>query len=88
MEEATLKLQIESIEQQLKVLKAKIVKQKSLKTLFDLYGMFEGKMDLSQEEIKVNQGNTTNTFESKNTLVPLVYRASDKKFRAADIKKL
>ncbi len=39
----------------------------------------EIKMKKSQE-IKVNQRNTTNIFGSKNTPVPLMYRASDKKY--------
>jgi hypothetical protein len=52
VQEPLLKLQIDSLEQQLKILKAKISKKKSHKMLFDLYGVFEGKMDLSLEEIK------------------------------------
>ena len=52
MKEALIKLQIESLEQQLKVLKSKIVSSKREKTLSDLYGLFEGEMDLSLEEIK------------------------------------
>lgn len=53
MKDALIKLQIESLEQQLKVLKAKIVSRKEKeKTLSDLYGVFEGKTDLSFEEIK------------------------------------
>lgn len=52
MKEALIKLQIESLEQQLKVLKSKIVSPKKGKTLSDLYGVFEGKIDLSLEEIK------------------------------------
>ena len=52
MKEALIKLQIESMEQQLKVLKSKIVSSKKGKTLSDLYGVFKGKMDLSLEEIK------------------------------------
>ncbi len=52
MKEALIKLQIESLEQQLKVLKSKIVSPKTGKTLSDLYGIFEGKMDLPLEEIK------------------------------------
>lgn len=51
MKDALIKLQIESLEQQLKVLKSKIVSSKKGKTLSDLYGAFEGKMDLSLEEI-------------------------------------
>ncbi len=51
MKEAVIKLQIESLEQQLKVLKSKIVSEKEKKTLSDLYGIFAGKMDLSLEEI-------------------------------------
>jgi len=52
MKEALIKLRIESLEQQLKVLKSKIVSPTKGKTLSDLYGVFEGKMDLSLEEIK------------------------------------
>jgi hypothetical protein len=52
MKETMIKLQIESLEQQLKVLKSKIVTKKKKKTLSDLYGAYEGKMDLSLEEIK------------------------------------
>ncbi len=52
MKDTLIKLQIESLEQQLKVLKSKIVSPKTGKTLSDLYGIFEGKMDLSLEEIK------------------------------------
>jgi len=55
MDKTTLKLQIESIEQQLKVLKAKMLKQKKHKKLFGLYGIFEGKMDFSLEEIKKHE---------------------------------
>ncbi|MDO9028094.1 MAG: DUF1128 family protein [Candidatus Roizmanbacteria bacterium] len=55
MDETNLKLQIESIEQQLKVLKAKMFRQKSHKKLSDLYGIFEGKMDFSLEEIKKHE---------------------------------
>ncbi len=52
MKEALIKLQIESLEHQLRVLKSKIVSSKKGKTLSDLYGIFEGKVDLSLEEIK------------------------------------
>lgn len=52
MKEALIKLQIASLEQQLKVLKSKIVSPIKGKTLADLYGVFEGKMDLSLEEIR------------------------------------
>ncbi len=53
MKDAMLKLQIGSLEQQLKVLKAKVISRKEKgKTLSDLYGFFESKMDLSLEEIK------------------------------------
>lgn len=51
MKEVLIKLQIESLEQQLKVLKSKIVTKKDGKTLSDLYGICKGKMDLSLEEI-------------------------------------
>ncbi len=52
MKEALIKLQIESLEQQLRVLKSKVVSPKGEKKLADLYGIFEGKMDLSLAEIK------------------------------------
>lgn len=52
MKEALIKLQIESLEQQLKVLKSKLVIKKEGKTLSDLYGICAGKMDLSLEEIR------------------------------------
>lgn len=52
MKESLIKLQIESLEQQLKVLKTKIVSPKKGKTLSDLYGVYEGKMNLSLEEIR------------------------------------
>jgi len=52
MKESLIKLQIESLEQQMKVLKSKIALPKKEKTLSNLYGIFEGKMDLSLEEIQ------------------------------------
>jgi len=52
MKEALIKLRIESLEQQLKVLKSKIDTKKNGKTLSDLYGICEGKLDLSLEEIR------------------------------------
>lgn len=53
MKEALLKLQIESLEEQIKVLKSKILTAKKGRTLTDLYGIFEGEIaDLSLEEIK------------------------------------
>lgn len=52
MKETVMKLQIESLEQQLKVLKSKIVTSKKGKSLSDLYGVYEGKMNLSFEDIK------------------------------------
>ena len=53
MKDALLKLQIGSLEQQLKVLKAKVISRKEKgKTISDLYGIFEKKMDLSLKEIK------------------------------------
>lgn len=56
MKDAFIKLQIESLEQQLKVLKAKIVSGKEKKkTLSDLYGVFEGKMDMSLEDIRQHE---------------------------------
>ena len=55
MKGAVIKLQIESFEQQLKVLKSKMVPSKNGRTLSDLYGIFESKMDLSLEEIKQHE---------------------------------
>lgn len=53
MKDTLIKLQIESLERQLKVLKAKRVsKIEKGKTLSDLYGVFEGKMDMSLDEIR------------------------------------
>jgi hypothetical protein len=52
MKEALIKLQIESLEQKLQVLKSKIVSSKRGRSLSDLYGIFEGKMDIYLEEIK------------------------------------
>lgn len=47
-----MKLQLDSIEQQLKILKAKMLKQSSSKKLSELFGSFEGQLDLSQDEMK------------------------------------
>lgn len=55
MQDTILKLQIKSIEQQLKVLKAKMTEPKTHKKFADLYGIFEGKMDLTFEEIKKHE---------------------------------
>jgi len=55
MKEALIKLQIESLEQQIKVLKSKIASPKKEKTLSNLYGIFEGKMGLSLDEIKKHE---------------------------------
>jgi len=52
MREALIKLQIGSLEQQLKVLRSKISISKKKRVLSDLYGIYEGKFDLSLEEIK------------------------------------
>ncbi len=52
MKETDVKLQIESMEQQLKILKKTILKPKVLKNFSKLYGIYKGKMDLSVEEIK------------------------------------
>lgn len=52
MKDALIKLQIESLEQQLRVLKAKIIfRKEKRRKLSDLYGIFENKWDLSLEEI-------------------------------------
>jgi len=57
MKDTLIKLQIESLEQQLRVLKAKITPRKEKgKTLSDLYGIFENKLNLSFEEIKKSNG--------------------------------
>jgi len=47
MKNTVLKLQIESMEQQLKVLKTKITKPTAHKKFSDFYGIFKGKLDLS-----------------------------------------
>lgn len=53
MKDVLIKLQIESLEQQLRVLKAKITfRKEKRRTLSDLYGIFEDKINLSLEEIK------------------------------------
>lgn len=53
MKDTLIKLQIESLEQQLRVLKAKITLRKEKgRTLSDLYGIFENKINLSFEDIK------------------------------------
>ena len=52
MKNAVLKMQIESMEQQLKLLKTKVVKPITHKKLSDLHGVFKGKLDLALEEIK------------------------------------
>ena len=52
MRNTVLKLQIKSLEQQLKVLKSKIIEPRSTKKISDLYGIFKGKMDFTLDEIK------------------------------------
>jgi hypothetical protein len=52
MKNASIKIQIESLEQQLKVLKSKIVHTKNKKSFSTLYGIFEGKMDFELDEIQ------------------------------------
>ncbi|HEX8949419.1 MAG TPA: hypothetical protein VF790_10685 [Dissulfurispiraceae bacterium] len=52
MKDTVIKLQIASIEQQLKLLKTKLAKPKVSKKLSDLYGLYKGKMDLTLEEIQ------------------------------------
>jgi hypothetical protein len=52
MKNASIKIQIESLEQQLKVLKSKIVHTKNKKAFSTLYGIFEGKMDFKLDEIQ------------------------------------
>jgi len=52
MKNTVLKMQIESMEQQLKLLKTKVVKPIAHKKLSDLHGIFRGKLDLTLEEIK------------------------------------
>lgn len=54
MNESLIKLQIDSLEQQLKVLKFKLATKKR-KSLSDLYGIFNGKMDFAIEEIKKHE---------------------------------
>lgn len=55
MNKAMIKLQIGSLEQQIKALKSKISTGEEKKTLADLYGMCKGKMDLSFDEIKKHE---------------------------------
>jgi hypothetical protein len=55
MGNAILKLQIEGMEQQLKILKAKIFKTKAKRKFANLYGIFKGKMDLTLKEIKKHE---------------------------------
>ena len=55
MKESSIKIQIQSLEHQLKVLKSKIVPSKNKKNISGLYGIFKGKMDFSLEEIKKHQ---------------------------------
>lgn len=55
MKSASIKIQIESLEQQLRVLKSKIGNKKTAKAFSDLYGFFEGKMNFSLDEIKQHQ---------------------------------
>lgn len=52
MTEMSLKLQLDGIEQQIKILKAKMLKKSSARKMSDLFGSFEGQMDLSQDEIR------------------------------------
>ncbi|MCJ7576949.1 MAG: hypothetical protein MUO91_00700 [candidate division Zixibacteria bacterium] len=54
MKETVIKLQIESMEQQLKMLKKTILKPKVLKKFSELYGIFKGKMDFPFEELKAH----------------------------------
>ena len=51
MKNTVLKLQIKSLEQQLKVLKSNI-EPRSSKKISDLYGLFKGQMDFTLDEIK------------------------------------
>jgi uncharacterized protein YfkK (UPF0435 family) len=55
MKETIIKLQIESMNQQLKMLKKTILKPKVLKKLSELYGIFKGKIDFSFEELKAHE---------------------------------
>lgn len=55
MKNTVLKMQIESMEQQLKLLKTKVVKPIAHKKLSDLHGIFKGKLDLTLEEIKEHE---------------------------------
>ena len=52
MKDALIKLQIKNLEWQLKVLKSKVNSPKKPKNFSDLFGIFEGKLDLSLDEIK------------------------------------
>lgn len=55
MKSTVLKMQIKSMEQQLKLLKTNVIKPKAHKKLLDLHGIFKGKLDLTLEEIKEHE---------------------------------
>jgi len=53
MKNTSIKFQIDSLEQQLKVLKSKIFTTKNKKSFSELHGIFAGKLDVPLEEIKL-----------------------------------
>jgi hypothetical protein len=55
MKDTLIKLQIRSLEQQIKVLKSKMNVSKERKTLSDLFGIFEGKMDFTLDEMRKHE---------------------------------
>jgi hypothetical protein len=55
MKNASIKIQIDSLEQQIKVLKSKILTSKNKKSFAELHGIFAGKLDVPLEEIKKYQ---------------------------------
>jgi predicted nucleotidyltransferase len=55
MKNASIKIKIDSLEQQLKVLKSKILTTKKKKSFSELHGIFAGKLDVPLEEIKKYQ---------------------------------
>jgi hypothetical protein len=55
MKNSSIKIQIDSLEQQLKVLKSKTLTTKDKKSFSELHGIFAGKLDIPLEEIKKYQ---------------------------------
>lgn len=55
IKKTVLKMQLESMEQQLKLLKAKVIKPIAHKKLSDLHGILKVKLDLTLAEIKEHE---------------------------------